>query len=221
MTRDRGIVAAIMITGAFWFYHSAVGSIAVSGSVWNTSTGRPITGATVTLDCRVPLLHGSASVNTVSTIADEDGRFLFGIWHTWLCPIGHVSAAMNQYIPTNTVDIRYDRRFTRLMPNKVYLTPLADQDLQRRRYREAMSRKPIPEPVYQYELLYRDFLGARQKAQTLDEMRVVRESFCERLATAYFTLTEEQRGDLYLGQYEAQGINEWRTAEVCDANFGG
>src|SRR5689334_794676 len=94
-----------------------------SGVVVELTSGQAVPGATVTLDCRTNLLHGSRSLKTLSALTDDKGRFSFSFFDVWRCDFAYVNPSKAGYIDTGRLDIRYIPAGSGTeIPAKLYLT---------------------------------------------------------------------------------------------------
>lgn len=195
LVRSKSMIAAGMLAGCCCA--SPAWSIpGGSGVVINASTGSPVGRATVTLDCRRGLFHGSESIKKLTTHADENGRYAFSFTEVWRCGFVHVRPAKDGFVDTGSVDIRYIPAGDGAVPAKLFLTPVADARMQKLRYHAAMASGTSPHPRTYYSYVYQEFLEAKSVAVSGEEVKFVQSAFCPKLLASYASLSPDDVREL-------------------------
>ncbi len=180
------VVLCTQVPGLF-----ALGLAQGEGVVLDTETQEPIADAAVILECRRRLLHGSSLVKYVATGTDRAGRYAFGFLDVARCDFGYVYPAKIGYVEVIEGQHSYEH-----VPERLYLTPVADARLRQLRSDHRMvSGSRFTRRQDQYSALYRAFYEAKRKAVTREEQDFVVEAYCRQLIELYRLLTPEERED--------------------------
>jgi len=167
------------------------------GTVLNSSSGAPMPGVTVSLECnKGRWIHGWDTIKTLSTLTDKDGRFSFSLAEVWRCDFAFVRPSKEGFSSTGLLDSRYaDTRYEEI-PSRLFLTPAGEENLQRIKYHVALSQGRSSDPKHHYRYIYGDFISSAAIARTGAEIKFVQDSFCARLDAADAQLTAVQREEL-------------------------
>lgn len=170
------------------------------GQVLDTTTERPVAGATVTLECRRSRLgEGSVEVREVRTLSDDEGRYEFGLLQVLGCDFAYVRASKAGYVDADSIAVRYAQRSYDRIPKYRYLTPEEDAVMLRLtaitpvRTGNVVGLDGSPARVAEYRHWYEGFFQAKDIARTERERRFVRERYCETLRALHGALNEQER----------------------------
>jgi hypothetical protein len=169
-----------------------------SGTVLDSNAQTPVAGATVTLECMRSRIHGSTKVKDLSTSTDDRGRFSFSIFDVFECDHAHVHPRKNGFFSTSAVDPRYDNSYPSYekIPERLYLTPVSEERLQRLKYEAVFMPKGTPSDPTGYSQLYRGFILSKHIAKTDVEIKFVRDTYCAPLIAADRQLSDAERLEL-------------------------
>lgn len=172
------------------------------GQVLDSSSSKPVEGATVLLKClksRPGWTYGEGSWYTakeVEVTSDANGSFSFSGSEIFECHFVQVIPRKDGYVHTAGLDSRHAFTNWNKIPERLWLTPTSDANLQRLKYHAAMSQGVSSSPTHQYTVIYSEFIPATRLAKTKDEIEFVRRSFCDRLAEANEKLSDGDRQEL-------------------------
>jgi len=165
------------------------------GVVLETGTGKAVTGATVSLECRRNrFLEGSDVIKELRTLTDSGGHFSFATSDVFRCDFAYVHASKEGYISTAGIDLRYGHDQYSTIPAQIVLTPATEATMQRLNYLAAMSKGiSSPSPWMPYMVIYGNFSEAKRIAKEDRELAFVAAEFCPRLTSIYSTLSEQDK----------------------------
>lgn len=178
---------------------SCYGMSGGGGVVLETGTGKPVAGATVTLECRRNrFLEGSDVIKELRAVTDGSGRFSFTTLDVLRCDFAYVHALKDGYVSTDGMDLRYGHDDYSTIPSQIVITPATEATMQRLNYLAAMARATSsPTPWYLYLIIYGEFSEAKHIAKQDREIAFVVAAFCPRLTALYSTLTEQDRARVH------------------------
>jgi len=179
-------------------------AIGGQGVLHDSSTGMPVEGADVRLDCSATIYQpghaASGVIRTLHTITNQAGEYSFATTSLIGCSEVYLVPAKEGYVNTNTIDPGGGSG--QAVPKSLYMTALADVTMKRlqvlvRDYAVGgFTRKGIPYPPADYQSFYRGFFEAKRLAKTSRETDFVVQSFCAKLIAINNQLSDEDRIEL-------------------------
>jgi len=178
-------------------------ALPVTGRVRDSRDLDTIADARVSVECRkTNMIHGSSVLKTLEARTDTAGVFRFGRVDLAPCDFMFVTAAKSGYVMTSSIDTRYDYTDYESIPAEVFLTPVGAIRLQYFEYEYANTKGEItkysgePDPAGAYHRVFTGFHCSKRIAQSADEIKYVREAYCERLRKLEAGLSNPQRDQL-------------------------
>jgi len=177
-----------------------------SGVVHEVRSQRPVAGATVELDCRKYLLHGTTLIRTVREESDSDGRYRFDISDVYDCDVILYHVRKTDYmdaaqIPDSLIQVPFVE--SGQVPAYVYLARTDDvHRLQLEGLLQQSSGGPfefVPKGSEalahesEYEVVGKSLSRSRKIATTPDEVAWVRDHYCGRLEERWKALTRDEQ----------------------------
>lgn len=172
------------------------------GQVLDTATRQPVEGATVALECRRQLLHGSIKIRDTTAISDKAGMYEFSLLNVAGCDFAYVRVHKAGYEDSSSIHTGYAYTSYGRIPQFRYLTAQADVVMLRLTAitpaRTGMTFRLDGSPAYasEYRTWYEAFFQAKEIAKTDREKRFVRERYCESLAMLYAAMSDKEKAEM-------------------------
>lgn len=189
---------------AAWTVHAEM-QIQMSGGkgqVLDTATRLPVAGATVALECRRQLLHGSAKIRDVTSVSDKAGVYGFSLLDVAGCDFAYVRVHKPGYVDSGSVHTGYAYTNYGQIPKYRYLTAEADVVMLRltaitpARTGTMFRMDGSPAHAAEYRAWYEAFFQAKEIATTDRERQFVRERYCGSLADLYAAMNDQEKADM-------------------------
>jgi len=187
-----------------------------TGQVLDTSTGLPIGGAAVTLECFHTLPgHGAAKVRDVATVTTQSGTYKFSFLDVMGCDHGFVHAAKAGYQESGAIHVGYAYTSYGQIPRLRYLTADADVVMLRltaitpSRTGNFFKSNGSTDHASEYRQWYEALFQAKAIAKTERERNFVRERYCETLPRLYSAMNEKERAEAanFRVSYQWRGVS--------------
>jgi len=164
-----------------------------TGIVLDVSSNKPIPNASIRLECKRNLLHGSTKVKDITVTTDSLGRFDFDSQQLSDCDFAYVHAKKTGYIETKKSDIRYLNTAYKNLPQKVYMSPIASSRMQHLQFLNALASGSSVSKKHEYLNIYTQFYASKRIAESVQEIQYVRSQYCNRLLTLYDDLADSDK----------------------------
>lgn len=196
------VIGLLSAVGTAWPAQAQIQMSGGEGQVLDTTTRLPVEGASVALECRRQLFHGSTKIRDVTTLSDKAGSYEFSFFNVVGCNFAYVKVSKAGYVDSASIHTGYAYTSYGQIPKFRYLTAEADVVMLRltaitpARTGATFHLDGSPAHASEYRTWYEAFFQAKDIAQTEREKQFVRERYCGSLAKLYAALTDKEKADM-------------------------